>query len=46
MTDKPELTSGSIAPEFSLPATNGAQVSLADFHGQKNVYLFFIREYT
>jgi peroxiredoxin len=46
MTEKPELTIGSIAPEFRLPATNGAQVSLADFRGQSYVYLFFIREYT
>jgi peroxiredoxin len=46
MTDKPELIIGSIAPEFSLPATNGSQISLAEFRNQKNVYLFFIREYT
>jgi peroxiredoxin Q/BCP len=46
MTDSTPLSIGSIAPDFSLPASNGSQVSLADFHDQKNVYLFFIREYT
>lgn len=46
MTDSTPLSIGSIAPDFSLPASNGSQVSLADFYDQKNVYLFFIREYT
>jgi peroxiredoxin len=46
MTDSMPLSLGSIAPDFSLPASSGAQISLADFCDQKNVYLFFIREYT
>jgi len=46
MTDTAPLTVGSSAPGFSLPASNGAQISLADFRGKKSVYLFFIREYS
>jgi peroxiredoxin Q/BCP len=45
MTDSKPLSMGSIAPDFTLPASTGKQVSLADFRDQKNVYLFFIREY-
>jgi peroxiredoxin len=35
---------GSIAPNFSLLATNGNQISLSDFRGKTNVIVFFIRE--
>ena len=45
MSNKSELTIGSTAPEFSLPASNGSRVALADFRSKKNVYLFFVREY-
>jgi peroxiredoxin len=31
-----------LAPDFQLPALDGAQVSLADFRGQ-NVLLVFLR---
>ncbi|MCX8052381.1 MAG: thioredoxin-dependent thiol peroxidase [Armatimonadetes bacterium] len=32
---------GQKAPEFTLPATGGRTVSLADFRGKKNVVLYF-----
>lgn len=35
---------GSLAPNFSLLATNGHSISLTDFRGKSNVVLFFIRE--
>ena len=35
---------GSIAPNFTLLATNGNQISLSDFRGKTNVIVFFIRE--
>jgi len=34
-----------MAPEFSLPATSGAEVKLSDYRGKNNVVLFFIREF-
>jgi peroxiredoxin len=45
MANLTALSVGSIAPDFSLPASNGGQVSLANYRDQKSVYLFFIREY-
>ena len=45
MKDNDETTIGSLAPEFSLPASNGAEVALADFRSKNNVYLFFVREF-
>jgi peroxiredoxin len=45
MTDIPQLTIGALAPEFSLPASNGTEIGLADFHFKNNVYIFFVREY-
>ncbi len=45
MPETPDLSTGSIAPSFSLPASNGTHISLADFHDKQNVYLFFVREY-
>ena len=41
-----ELTIGSPAPDFTLPASSGNQVALADYRGKANVILFFVREYT
>jgi len=38
------LTMGSQAPEFSLPASTGGSINLADYQG-KWVIIFFIREY-
>jgi peroxiredoxin len=45
MTDNLEITIGSLAPEFSLPAGTGTRISLADFHSKNNVYIFFVREF-
>ena len=42
--DSIEAKIGSLAPDFKLRATNGQEVSLSDFRGQKNVIVFFIRE--
>ncbi len=36
---------GSVAPDFKLKATNGQEIALSDFRGQRNVILFFIREF-
>lgn len=44
--DSIEAKIGSLAPDFSLLATHGQQVSLASFRGKKNVIVFFIRETT
>jgi peroxiredoxin len=45
MTDIPDLTIGSLAPEFSLPASTGTDIALANFRTKNNVYLFFVREF-
>jgi peroxiredoxin len=45
MTDNLDIAIGSLAPEFSLPASNGTEISLADFRSKNNVYLFFVREF-
>jgi peroxiredoxin len=40
-----QVTVGSLAPDFSLIASNGAEVKLADYRSKNNVVLFFVREY-
>lgn len=35
------LSEGERAPGFTLPATGGDTLSLADFRGRKNVVLYF-----
>ena len=45
MTDIPDRTIGSQAPEFSLPASDGSEIALVDFRSKRNVYLFFVREF-
>ena len=46
MADHPsQITIGSLAPEFSLPANNGNEIKLADFRSKNNVILFFVREF-
>src|SRR5438874_7970288 len=32
---------GSVAPEFTLPASTGEKISLSDFKGKKTVVLYF-----
>jgi len=41
----PDLTIGSLAPDFSLPASNATEIALANFRSKTNVYLFFVREF-
>ncbi len=45
MADILEPTVGARAIDFSLSATNGSLISLADYHNKTNIYLFFIREF-
>jgi peroxiredoxin len=45
MTNFPDLTNGSLAPEFSLLASNGKEIALANFRSKSNVYIFFVREF-
>ncbi|GAU09159.1 peroxiredoxin [Desulfoplanes formicivorans] len=33
---------GQMAPDFTLPSTNGSRVSLGDYRGRKNVMLSFV----
>ncbi len=40
-----ELSIGSNAPDFSLPASTGGTISLSGFRDKSAVYLFFIREF-
>ncbi len=35
------LKVGDMAPDFTVPSTNGKTVSLAEFRGKKNVVLAF-----
>ena len=37
-----QLKVGDTAPDFTLPATNGKQVKLSQFRGQKTVVLAFV----
>jgi peroxiredoxin len=46
MPDNPELSIGSLAPDFTLPAHTGGECSLHNYRSTGNIYLFFIREYT
>jgi peroxiredoxin len=45
MSDISDLIVGSLAPEFSLPASTGIEIALAVFRSKNNVYLFFVREF-
>ena len=38
---KTNLKVGDVAPDFTLPATNGTKVTLSDFRGKQNVILAF-----
>ncbi len=37
----PELKEGKAAPHFSLPSTEGREISLEEFKGKKNIVLYF-----
>jgi peroxiredoxin len=45
MPDQFVLTVRSPAPEFSLPASTGSEISLSEYRNKNNVYLFFVREF-
>jgi peroxiredoxin len=45
MAENPDVTLGTMAPEFSLPGSNGSEIKLADFRSKNNIVLFFIREF-
>lgn len=45
MTDLLEPTVEARAIDFSLSASTGTQISLANYLGKSNVYLFFVREF-
>jgi peroxiredoxin len=46
MTDlSTQVSIGSLAPDFNLIASNGAEVKLSDYRSKNNVVLFFVREY-
>ena len=40
------MTTGSIAPQFTLPDSNGNMVSLSDFRGRKVVLYFYPKDNT
>lgn len=46
MMDTTNLAVGTKAPDFTLPATNGSEISLVNYYTRNNVYLFFVREFS
>lgn len=40
------LTEGTVAPDFTLPADGGGEVTLSDFRGQKVVLYFYPKDNT
>ena len=44
-TDAAEVELGSAAPDFSLESNDGSLIRLSEFKGQKNVVLYFMREF-
>lgn len=40
------VTEGAVAPEFTLPADDGSQVSLGDFRGRRVVLYFYPKDLT
>ncbi len=45
MSDLPEPTNGSTAPDFNLPASTGDEIALSTYRNKSSVYLFFVREF-
>jgi len=46
MTDqKNDMVTGSLAPDFRLPASTGGEIGLSDYRDKAKVVLFFVREY-
>jgi peroxiredoxin Q/BCP len=43
---EPVVVVGNPAPKFTLPAIQGGQISLADYHGRSRVILWFSRGFT
>jgi thioredoxin-dependent peroxiredoxin len=43
--DTMEVELGSVAPDFSLEASDGKIIRLSDYRGRKNVVLYFMREF-
>ena len=41
-----DVAVGSLAPDFTLESNSGAQVALSDYRGQRNVLVYFMREFT
>ena len=46
MDEAIELKIGAMAPDFSLDAADGSSVTLSGFRGDRNVVLYFMREFT
>jgi peroxiredoxin len=40
-----EIAIGSEAPDFKLTAEDGNVITLSDYLGRQNIYLFFVREF-
>jgi peroxiredoxin len=45
MSDIPEFSIGSTAPDFNLSASVGGEIALSSFREKRSVYLFFVREF-
>jgi len=41
-----QLTAGQVAPDFTLPATDGSQVTLSQYRGKKVVLYFYSKDNT
>ena len=42
----PEVTIGSLAPDFCLESSGGTMIRLSDYQGRAHVVLYFLREFT
>lgn len=46
MTDQTQVAVGQSVPDFTLPASNGTEISLSDFRGKKVVLYFYPKDMT